>query len=56
MLAGQIRLFLMSSKPRVLSPIMAELKAAAPFAYNHVLDAPQLLEIAYNIQQWSGQW
>ena len=56
MLAGQIRLFLASPKPKVPSPCLAELKSTVPFAYNHVLDTPQLLEMAHNIQRWSGQW
>jgi hypothetical protein len=56
MLVGQVRLFLASPKPRVLHPCLAELKTTVPFAYNHVLEAPQLLDMANNIQRWSGQW
>lgn len=56
MLVGQVRLFLASPKPKVPNPCLAELKTMVPFAYNHVLDAPQLLDMANNIQRWSGQW
>jgi hypothetical protein len=56
MLAGQVRLFLASPKPKVLSPCMAELKSTERFSYNHVFDAQQLLAMAHNIARWSGQW
>jgi hypothetical protein len=56
LLAGQVRLFLGSPKPKAMSPSLAELKASIRFAYNHVLDALDLLKMAHNIHRWSGKW
>jgi hypothetical protein len=56
MLAGQVRLFLGSPQPKVVSPCLAELKSSVPFAYNQVLDAPELLKMAHNIRRRSGRW
>jgi hypothetical protein len=56
MLAGQIRLFLTSPRPKGMSPYMEALKSKQRFSYNHVFDAPQLLEVAHNVQRWSGRW
>ena len=56
LLAGQVRLFLEAPKPKVLSQYVMELKSVQRFSYNHVFDAPQLLEMAHNIEKWSGRW
>jgi hypothetical protein len=56
LLAGQVRLFLTSLPSKGLSPCMSELKSTGRVSYNHILDAPNLLEMAHNIKRWSGQW